>query len=58
MTPETVFLNFLGAQESIPKNQFQGIDSASLCSLAGRYDNPIPTRFLAYIYCSKIPSQV
>ncbi len=23
-----------------------GIDSASLCSLAGRYDNPIPTRFL------------
>jgi hypothetical protein len=26
---------------------FQGIDSASLCSLAGRYDNPIPTRFLA-----------
>jgi hypothetical protein len=24
-----------------PKNQFQGINSASLCSLAGRYDNPI-----------------
>jgi hypothetical protein len=24
-----------------------GIDSASLCSLAGWYDNPIPTRFLA-----------
>jgi hypothetical protein len=24
-----------------------GIDSASLCSPAGRYDNPIPTRFLA-----------
>jgi hypothetical protein len=25
-----------------------------LCSLAGRYDNPIPTRFLAPIDCSKI----
>ncbi len=24
-------------------------------SLAGRYDNPIPTRFLAPIYCLKIP---
>ncbi len=23
-----------------------GIDSASLCSLAGRYNNPVPTRFL------------
>jgi hypothetical protein len=32
-----------------PRNrfQFQGIDSASLCSLAGRYDKPIPTRLLA-----------
>jgi hypothetical protein len=30
-----------------PRNRFQGIDSASLYSLAGRYDNPIPTRFLA-----------
>ncbi len=27
-----------------------GINSASLCSLAGRYDNPIPTRFLSIIY--------
>ncbi len=26
-------------------------------SLAGRYDNPIPTRFLAPIYCLKIPAQ-
>jgi hypothetical protein len=26
-----------------PRNQFQGIDSASVCSPAGRYDNPIPT---------------
>jgi hypothetical protein len=30
----------------------QRIDSASLCSLAGRYDNPIPNRFLAPIDCS------
>jgi hypothetical protein len=29
-------------------------DSASLCSLAGRYDNPIPTRFLAPIDCLKV----
>jgi hypothetical protein len=32
----------------------QGIDSACLCSLAGRYNNTIPTRFLASIDCSKI----
>ncbi len=38
------------------KNGFQGINSASLCSLAGRYDNPIPTRFLAAIDCLKIPA--
>jgi hypothetical protein len=25
-------------------------------ALAGRYDNPIPTRFLALIDCSKIPA--
>ncbi len=36
----------------------QGINSASLCSQAGRYDNPIPNRFLARIDCSKIPAQV
>jgi hypothetical protein len=29
---------------------------ASLCSLAGRYNNPIPTRFLAPIDCLKIPA--
>jgi hypothetical protein len=28
-----------------------GIDSAILCSLAGRYGNPVPTRFLAPIEC-------
>jgi hypothetical protein len=39
-----------------PRNRFQGIDSASLCSLAGRYDNPIHTWFLAPIDCSKIPA--
>ncbi len=48
--PETVFLNFFEE----PRNLFQGIDSASLCSLVGRYDNPITTRFLAPIDCSKI----
>jgi hypothetical protein len=30
-----------------PRNRFQGINTASLCCLAGRYDNPIPTRCLA-----------
>jgi hypothetical protein len=34
-----------------------GIDSASICSLSGRDDNPIPTRFLAPIDCSKIPAK-
>ncbi len=32
-----------------PRNRFQGMNSASLCSLAGRYDNPIPTRCPALI---------
>jgi hypothetical protein len=40
------------------RNRFHGIDSASLCSLAGRYDNPIPTRLLAPIDCSKIPELI
>jgi hypothetical protein len=31
------------------------MNSASLCSLAGRYDNPIPTGFLAPLDCLKIP---
>jgi hypothetical protein len=46
-------LNFKG-----PRNRFQGINSARLCSLAGRYVNPIPTLFLAPIDCLKIPAQV
>jgi hypothetical protein len=49
--PETEFLNF-----KEPKNRFQGNNSASLCSLAGRYYNPISTRFLAPTDCLKIPA--
>ncbi len=40
-----------------PKNRFQGINSASIYSLAGRYDNPIPNLFLALVDCLKIPAQ-
>ncbi len=40
-----------------PRNRFQGMNSASLCSLAGRYDNPLPPRFLAPIASLKIPAQ-
>ena len=32
------------------------MNSTSLCSLAGRYDNPIPPRFLAPIDSLKIPA--
>jgi hypothetical protein len=40
-----------------PRNPFQGINfSASLCSLAGRDNNPIPTRCLAPIDILKIPA--
>jgi len=46
------FLTFKG-----PKNRLQGFNSASLCSLAGRYDNPIPIWFLAPIDCLTIPAQ-
>jgi hypothetical protein len=41
-----------------PRNRFQGMNSASLCSLAGRYDNLIPHRFLAPIDSLKIPAPV
>ncbi len=41
-----------------PRNRFQGMNSARLWSLAGRYDNPILTRFLAPIDCLRIPAQV
>ncbi len=40
-----------------PGNRYQGMNSASLCSLAGRYDNPIPPRSLAPIDSLKIPAQ-
>jgi hypothetical protein len=50
---ELVFLKFME-----PRNRFQGMNSASLCSLEGRYDNPIPTRYLAPIDCLKIPTLV
>jgi hypothetical protein len=46
--------NFLSFKE--PKDRFQGTNSATLCSLAGRYDKPIPTRVLAPIDCLKIPA--
>ncbi len=36
----------------------QEINSASLCNLAGRYDNHIPKRFLAPIDCFKIPAVI
>jgi hypothetical protein len=39
-----------------PRNGLQGMNSASLCSLAGRYNNPIPTRCLAPIDFLKIPA--
>jgi hypothetical protein len=39
-----------------PRNLFQGMNSASLCSLADRFDIPIPIRFLAPIDCLKIPA--
>jgi hypothetical protein len=43
-----------------PRNRFHVIVSASLCSLACRYDNPIPTQFLvlALIECLKISGQM
>jgi hypothetical protein len=36
--------------------RFPGIDSASLFSLEGQYNNPIPTQFLVPIYCLDIPA--
>jgi hypothetical protein len=40
-----------------PRNRFLCISSARICSPAGRYDNPFPTRFLTPIDCLKIPAQ-
>jgi hypothetical protein len=39
-----------------PKNRFLGTNSARLCTIAGQYDNSIPTLFLAPIDCLKIPA--
>ncbi len=50
---ETVFLNFYKSL----KIWSAGIDAANLCGLAGRCDNPIPTRFLAPMDCSTVPAQ-
>ena len=50
--PEPEFLTF-----KKPKNRFQGTNSARLCSLASRYDNPIPSRFLAPVDGLKISDQ-
>ncbi len=49
---ELVFLNVYTCMG--PRNRFQGMNSASLCSLAGRYDNPLPLRFIAPIASLKI----
>jgi hypothetical protein len=47
----TRIFNFLGAQELNQWNQFR-----RAVGLAGRYDNPLPTRFRAPIDCLKIPA--
>ncbi len=51
-TQSPYFLTFME-----PRNRLQGMNSVSLCSLAGRYANPIPTRFLVPVDCLKIPAQ-
>ncbi len=38
----------------LPRNRFR----QPLQPVAGRYDNPIPTRFLVPIDCSKISAQI
>ncbi len=51
ITLSPYFKMFMG-----PRNWFQGMNSARLCSLAGRYENPIPPRFPAPIDFLKIPA--
>jgi hypothetical protein len=51
--PEPVFLNVYRAPELIRKNEFR---QPTVCSRAGRYDNPIPPQFLAPIDFLKIPA--
>jgi hypothetical protein len=38
------------------RNRFQGINSTSLCSLPGRYDNPVPIQCIVPIDYPKIPA--
>ncbi len=51
---KTLSPNFLTFKK--PRNRIQGIESASQWSLAGQYDNLIPTRFPVPTDCSKIPA--
>ncbi len=63
LSSTVVFKSFCDSRDGIikifkePRDRFQGIDSASLCSLASLHDNPIPTLFLAHIDCYKIKFQ-
>ncbi len=41
-----------------PRNRFQGMNSASLSGLAGRYDNSILPWFLSPVDFLKIPAQI
>jgi hypothetical protein len=43
-------------RQPVWRNRFKGNNSVSLCSLAGRYDNSIPTQFVAPIDLLKIPA--
>ncbi len=51
---EAVFLNFYGAQESIPRNQFRQPMHYAAWHRRGIYINPNPALFLAPVDCSKI----
>ncbi len=48
----------LGGEGSLPQIPLQVnfLFRQAACSLAGRFDNPIPTPFLAPIDCLKIPT--
>ncbi len=52
--PETVFLTF-----KEPRNRFQGIDSASLCSMAGLFllDSEPPKIVLKFQHCTQHPNR-
>jgi hypothetical protein len=47
----------INSETSILRNRFLGcLKGLHIRSLVGRYDSPIPTRFLAPADCSKIPT--